>query len=204
MGEGGLGHEHVLAVILVCRDRDCGNRLQYNNIKRWMSESFMSNCIKTTSFPPTHDYYHTQDRVNEIGVQQQHRNRVMIHHLKKCDWVKQEIGKTHSINKAFRLQIISICLRVIDAYNYPLASAPLLRVAIGRIVNKITAWLMVDDVSTLTQSMSVTFVMAIRCGISAEKLYPDLSATSRSLVSETPVEPRHTRLVGARDNQLGG
>ena len=46
--EGGRGHDHMLAVILVCRERDCGNGLQYNKIKRWTSDSPKFSCIKTT------------------------------------------------------------------------------------------------------------------------------------------------------------
>lgn len=91
---------------------------------------------------------------------------------------------------------------MIDAYDYPPASAPLLRVAIGRNVKKVTAKLMVDHLSSLTQSMSATFAIVTKCGISADKLFPDFSAASRPLLSKTPVQPRHARLLRAKDNQL--
>lgn len=72
------------------------------------------------------------------------------------------------IDKAFRRQVISVCLRMIYAYDDPPASAPLLRVAIGRNVDMTTAWLMVDHVSSLTQCMLATFAMAPRFRMSAK------------------------------------
>ena len=111
------------------------------------------------------------------------------------------MGK-HTISRAFRVQAISVCLCMIDALDYPPASAPLLRVAIGRNVKKVTAKLIVNHMSSLTQSMSATFVIVTMCGISADKLFPDFSTALRPLLSKTLVQPRHARLLRAKDNQL--
>ena len=189
--------------ILVCDECQVEDGFSYNNIKRWTSNSPVSSGGKTAILRQTiiglsnkAPFYERSAINNSIG------RRLVIYHMKKIMKRGAEVP-SHMITNAVRLKFMSLCLCVAASYDEPCPSLAIcLYTLFRKNVNKITAGTMYDVAATTDQMIAATTMMAVRCGLSSEKLCSAFSAMSPDSVGQSKYGTLYVRSIRPRNVSL--
>lgn len=172
--------------LLICDEVEIEDGLSYNNIKRWTSNSPVSDGV-TTAFL-RQNIIATSNKMSfyEKGaINRSIGRRLVIYDLRKYLGKKKGLSD-HMITNKIRLKFVSLCLAVSEAYEHPPTNIKTaLYTFFRKNINKITAGLIYDPACTENQAIAATTVMAIRCGVPIEQLCSAFSSMSPGLVGET-------------------
>ena len=171
--------------ILVCDECKINDGFSYNNIKRWTSEAPITSEGRTgylcqtgiivSNFVP---FYEKAAVNNSIG------RRLVIYHMTK-KMSKYKALRRHEITSMVALKFIGLCIAIASAHVSPPVSLPMALYSVFRKnVNRITAGLVYDIGASREECGPATSAMAIRCGVTVEKLCSAFEAMSPSLVTK--------------------
>lgn len=172
--------------LLICDEVEIEDGLSYNNIKRWTSNSPVSDGV-TTAFL-RQNIIATTNKMSFTEKQAINRSigrRLVIYDLRK--YLGRDKGVSdHEITNKVRLKFVSLCLAISEAYSYPPTHIKTaLYTFFRKNINKITAGLIHDPACTESEAIASSTVMAIRCGVSLKQLCSAFSSMSSALVGET-------------------
>lgn len=171
---------------LVCDEVEIEDGFSYNNIKRWTSNSPVSDGV-TTAFL-RQNIIATSNKIPFLEKGALNRSlgrRLVIYDLRK--YLGKEKGMSdNDFDNKLRLKFVSMCLAVSEAYEYPPTHIKTAMYTFFRKnINRVTAGLIYDPACTELQAVAATMVMAIRCGVPIEQLCSAFSSMSPGLVGET-------------------
>lgn len=172
--------------LLICDEAEIEDGLSYNNVKRWTSNSPVSDGV-TTAFLRQNIIATTNKMsfTEKASINRSIGRRLVIYDLRK--YLGKEAGLSDGdITNMTRLKFVSLCLAVAEAYLHPPTSIKTaLYTFFRKNVNKVTAGLIYDPACTDLQAVTATTVMAIRCGVASKQLCSAFSSMSSALVGET-------------------
>lgn len=172
--------------LLICDEVEIEDGLSYNNIKRWTSNSPVSDGVTTTFL--SQNIIATTNKMSfseKSAINRSVGRRLVIYDLRKYLGNRKGMPD-HMITNKVRLKFVSMCLAIAEAYEHPPTH---IRTALytffRRNVNKVTAGLIHDPACTEMQAIAASTTMAIRCGVALEQLCSAFSSMSPKLVGET-------------------
>ena len=171
--------------LIICDECDIEEDMHSNNIKRWTSNApvqskDVSAYLSQTIIGITNKLGFSKTGLinNSIG------RRVIIYRMNK------RLGKLkpfprEAITDAVRLQFIGLALSVTECYERaPVSLEMALETEFKRSVNFITAGMIIDSSATAAECRAATAMMAVRAGVSVERLVGAFAARSARLVCE--------------------
>lgn len=182
--------------ILVCDECKIKDGFNYDNVKKWTSESPVSmkgrsgflaqTAIVTSNQLP---FFEKAAINNSIG------RRMVIYHMKKRMSNYKPV-ESSDITNMVALRFISLALSVSSAFERPPTSLAIaLYTLFRKNINKITAGLVHDVAATRYECLPATCAMAMRCGVPPQQLCQAFTACSPSLVDSDGVGLPYIRSI---------
>ncbi|KAI6986067.1 hypothetical protein KC359_g8908 [Hortaea werneckii] len=189
--------------LLICDECRIEDGFAYNNVKRWTSEApitmnGLTGFLCQTSIVVSNHIPFT----DKAGINNSIGRRLVIYHMQKRMSKFQALDKSEITNRV-ALRFISLCLGVATAFERPPTSLAIaLYTFFRKNTNKITAGLVHDVAASREDSIAATVTMAVRCGVTGEKLCSAFHAMSPALVDMNDIDYPYIKSIRVAHVQL--
>lgn len=189
--------------LLICDEVDVKNGFSYNNIKKWTSNSPVSDGVLTTFL--SQNIIATTNNMpfsEKAAINRSIGRRLVIYDLRKYLGKMKGIPD-HMINNKVRLKFVSLCLATADAFEEPPTDIKTaLYTFFRRNINKITAGLTYDPACSEMEAIAASTAMAIRCDVPLDQLCSAFAAMSSRLVGETRAGTKYIKSFKVEEKVL--